>query len=174
MRAFRLVLGGVLAASLVAVGIRGAILTHQAWLPCAAGSSVEACAAAMDGPEHLAALASLWGLALVLTITAAFVLRTRPARVLGISATVLVLLMNSITEYALALGFVGGHHDVPPGTGYGQASAWILAGVLVGTGTLADARTPHAPVAPFDRTQPMPVRSIRHIATRARRNRSVT
>lgn len=174
MRAFRLVLSGVLAASLGAVGIRGAILTHQAWLPCSAGSSVEACTAAMDDPEHLTALAPLWGLALALAITAALVVRTRPARALGISAAALVLIMNSVTEYALALGFVGGHHDVPPGTGYGQATAWILAGILVGTGALADGRTPHAAVAPFDRSQPMPVRSIRHIATRARRNRSVT
>ncbi|MBY6061196.1 hypothetical protein [Microbacterium esteraromaticum] len=86
----------------------------------------------------------------------------------------LVLLMNNITEYALALGFVGGHHDPPPGTGYGQAVAWILAGVLVAAGTLTDGRIPSIPVAPRAQATPIPVRSIRHLATRARTNRSST
>lgn len=118
------------ALGLLALGAIGVAVTYGAWTPCAGDQTTELCLRAMDQPSHLGALQLLWLLAVGLCAGAVAVARRGAARVLATSALLLVLVMNYATEYLLWLGFAGGHWDVPPGTGYTQALAYIAAAAL--------------------------------------------
>jgi hypothetical protein len=133
-------IAGTLAAALITLGIWAAVLTYHAWIPCDGDDRVPACLATMDSPPHAEALAAFWGIALVLALAAALVARTRSPRVFGLLAAILVLLMSPWVEYIVMLVIAGGHHDVPPGAGYPMSLTFTVAGILVGTGVLLDAR----------------------------------
>lgn len=121
-----------IALTLIALGVLGVLATHEAFIPCwGVEQSVPACLDAMDGPEHIVALQVYWLWALGLSVAAALLARGRGAPWVASSAVIVVLAMNSVTEYIIWLGVYGGHWDVPPGTGYSMAGAMILAGLLV-------------------------------------------
>ena len=129
MRA-RIVVAWSAALGLLVIGAVGVAVTYGAWTACAGDQTTELCLRAMDQPSHLGALQLLWLLAVGLCAAAVAGARRGTARVLAASALLLVIVMNYATEYLLWLGFAGGHWDVPPGTGYTQALAYIVAGAF--------------------------------------------
>ncbi len=127
---------GLVAATLVALGLAGAEITRAGWVPCENTQTSDLCLATMDQPSHLVVLQGLWLGAVLLGVVALVVMKSRIGRAFAGVALLLVLAMNYVTEYVLWIGFAGGHWDVPPGTGYTQSLAFIVAGLLVGVGTL--------------------------------------
>lgn len=122
----------LIAATLAGFGLTGILATHAAFVDCEPSQVSDACLEAMDGAPHFYALLStLWLIAVAVAVVAAVLAPARGPRALALSALGLILLMNTVTEYALWLGIYGGHWDVPPGTGYTQSAAFVLAGVLV-------------------------------------------
>lgn len=124
------------AVGLLAAGALGFAVTRAAWEPCAGDQLLEPCLRAMDQPGHLAALQVLWLLCVGLCVVALFASSGGRARTFAVVALILVVVMNAVTEYVLWLGLAGGHWDVPPGTGYTQAAAFAVAGVLLAAGAL--------------------------------------
>lgn len=122
----------LIAATLAAFGIAGILATHDAFVSCEPSQASDACLEAMDGAPHFSGLLStLWLISVALAVAAAALAPSRGPRALALSALGLILLMNTVMEYALWVGIYGGHWDVPPGTGYTQSAAFVLAGVLV-------------------------------------------
>ena len=136
MTGFRTFVAAVCAVGLLTAGALGITATRAAWSPCAADQTLEPCLRAMDQPGHLATLQMLWLLCLALCVGALLASVRGRQRTLAVSALVVVLVMNALTEYLLWLEFAGGHWDVPPGTGYTQATAFVVAGMLVAVGVL--------------------------------------
>ncbi|MDO8382761.1 MAG: hypothetical protein Q7T17_07275 [Microbacterium sp.] len=126
----RIVAAWSAALGLLVIGAVGVAVTYAAWTACAGDQTTELCLRAMDQPSHLGALQLLWLLAVGLCAAAVTVARRGTARLFAASALLLVIMMNYATEYLLWLGFAGGHWDVPPGTGYTQALAYIAAAAL--------------------------------------------
>jgi len=126
---------------LIGLGILGIALTWAAWQPCAVDQTTEDCYATMGGPGHLVPLQIIWLISIGLATGAFAVGRTIVERTLSAIALGLVIVMNYLTEYALWLGFAGGHWDVPPGTGYTQSAALVVAGVVVAIGASMPSRS---------------------------------
>ncbi|MFB7250629.1 hypothetical protein [Microbacterium sp. NPDC056234] len=136
MKAFRRSVAASLALGLIGLGVLGVVLTGVAWLPCAGDQTTEACYAAMGRPQHLVPLQVMWLISIGLVTGAFAIARSGFERTLGVIALVIVIGMNYLTECTLWLGFVGGHWDVPPGTGYAQTAAFVVAGLLIAFGSL--------------------------------------
>ncbi len=125
----------VAAAVLIGLGIAGILATHETFVPCEISQQTDGCYDAMDGPGHFyGSLQVLWLIALATTVTACVLAPARAPRQLCYLAAAVVLFMNQVTEYAIWLGVYGGHWDVPPGTGYTQSAAFLLAAFLVAMG----------------------------------------
>lgn len=145
MTVFRRSAAMVLGLGVIGLGILGIALTWAAWQPCAVDQTTEGCYATMGRPAHLVPLQIIWLISIALVTGAFAVARSILERTLSVIALALVIVMNYLTEYALWLGFAGGHWDVPPGTGYTQSAALVVAGVVVAIGALmpsqSDSRT---------------------------------
>lgn len=128
------------AVGLLTAGVLGSAVTRTAWEPCAGDPLAEPCLRAMDQPGHLAALQMLWLLCVGLCVVALLASPGGRARTFAVAALILVVVMNAVTEYVLWLGLAGGHWDVPPGTGYTQATAFAVAGALIAVGALLPRR----------------------------------
>lgn len=124
------------AVSLFTAGVLGFAVTRTVWEPCADDPLVGRCLRAMDQPGHLAALQMLWLLCVGLCVVALLASSGGRPRGFAVVALILVVVMNAVTEYVLWLGLAGGHWDVPPGTGYTQATAFAVAGALIAVGAL--------------------------------------
>lgn len=124
---------------------------NAAWAPCAQDQTTEICLRTMDAPPHIGPLQIIWLLSLGCALWAVAVSRTG-ARRPALAALLLVLVMNYVVEYMLWLSIYGDHWDVPPGTGYTQAAAFVLAGVLVLVGLTRQRSSAQAAAASGTRT----------------------
>ncbi|MGF6821130.1 hypothetical protein M2317_000016 [Microbacterium sp. ZKA21] len=140
MRVFRRSAAMGIALGLIGLGILGLFLTWATWQACTGDPTSELCYATMGQPAHLVPLQIIWLIGIGLATGGFAVARSIVERVLCVCALALVIGMNHLTEYALWLVIVGGHWDVPPGTGYTQAAALVVAGILIAIGALLPSR----------------------------------
>lgn len=136
MTGVRKVTVAVCALGLIVAGVVGITVTRGAWEPCTGDQLLEPCLRAMDQPGQLVTLQMLWLLCLGLCVVALLASSAGRARTFVVAALILVVVMNAVTEYVLWLGLAGGHWDVPPGTGYTQATAFAVAGALIAVGAV--------------------------------------
>ncbi len=131
MRTFRIASTVLLAGVMIICGAVGLSVTHTAWSACGAGQLTDACLRVMDAPPHVATLQLLWAISVVCALVAVAHAFPGAHRAFAVGAAIVVRAMNNVAEYALWVSFSGGHWDVPPGTGYTQAGAFIIAGLLI-------------------------------------------
>ncbi|MGW8483861.1 hypothetical protein ACWGJP_12055 [Microbacterium sp. NPDC055903] len=128
------------AVGLVGGGGFGIVLNVLTWMPCAEDQGSAVCLALMDRPPHLATMGAVWVVGVILALLAVVSAESGRARGSAVVALLLILTMNAMVEYALWLMLAGGHWDVPPGTGYFQACALVVAGLVILSGAFGAER----------------------------------